>query len=82
MSLPESDEDLLAAISQAFSDVFLDLDVEITKHTSSNDIEAWDSLAHIQLVMAVEKQLGIQFDAAEIGQIVNVRSIIELVRKK
>jgi len=82
MSLPYSDDELLALIAEAFKDIFDDLDVEIDANTSSSDIEAWDSLAHIQLVMSIENKLGVKFDAAEISQFVDVKSLMDLLSQK
>ena len=70
--------DILEKLNEVFEDI-LDLDEtpNLTDATSANDIEEWDSLAHVQLVVAIEKAFRIKFTSAEIlkwqnvGQMVN-----------
>jgi acyl carrier protein len=59
-------------LNEIFIDV-LDLDeVELTDATNANDIEEWDSLSHIQLIVAIEKSFGIKFTSLEIMKWKNV----------
>ena len=58
--------EIFKKLSEIFIEV-LDLDeVELTDETSANDIEEWDSLSHIQLIVAIEKAFGIKFTSLEI----------------
>ena len=53
--------EIFSKLHEIFLDVF-DLDeLELTDETSANDIEEWDSLSHIQLIVAIEKAFGIKF---------------------
>lgn len=75
-----------AAILQKLNTVFIEvLDNEkiVLKHeTAAHDIGEWDSLTHIQLVVAVEKQFGIRFLSREIRQWNNVGDMIDSISNK
>ena len=60
-------EEIFSKLNEIFEDV-LDLDEtpSLTDETTANDIDEWDSLSHIQLVVAIEKHFGIKFTSSEI----------------
>ena len=69
-------------LNEIFIDV-LDLDeVELTDATNANDIEEWDSLSHIQLIVAIEKSFGIKFTSREILSWDNVGDLVDCISKK
>ncbi|MBR5083887.1 MAG: acyl carrier protein [Prevotella sp.] len=74
--------EILSQLSEIFSDV-LDLeDVELTDTTSADDIEEWDSLSHIQLIVATEKHFGVKFTSLEIMKWNNVGEMVDSILKK
>ena len=74
--------DIYGKLNEIFIDV-LDLDeVELTDATSANDIEEWDSLSHIQLIVAVEKTFGIKFTSLEIMKWKNVGEMVDSILEK
>ena len=74
--------EILSQLSDIFSDV-LDLeDVELTDTTSADDIEEWDSLSHIQLIVATEKHFGVKFTSLEIMKWNNVGEMVDSIMKK
>ena len=74
--------DIFSKLNEIFIDV-LDLDeVELTDATSANDIEEWDSLSHIQLIVAVEKTFGIKFTSLEIMKWKNVGEMVSTMEEK
>ena len=74
--------DIYSKLNEIFIDV-LDLDkVELTDATSANDIEEWDSLSHIQLIVAVEKTFGIKFTSLEIMKWKNVGEMVDSILEK
>jgi len=55
----------------------LDLEgLEITEATTAGDIEDWDSLAHVQIIVGIEKQFDVKFGSLEIEQFKSVGDII------
>jgi len=65
-------EELLKKINYIFIDVLENEDILVEYETTSQDIEEWDSLNHISLVVAIEKSFNIQFTAQEIQNFKNV----------
>ena len=59
-------DEILQAINRIFNDVLDDGEIVVTPATTSNDIESWDSLNHIQLVVAIEKHFKVRFTTGEI----------------
>ena len=47
--------------------------------TNSGDIEDWDSIEHINLVIAMEKKFGLKFDIKEVGKLANVGEMVDLI---
>ncbi len=77
--------DLLSEIREVFCDVFGD-DITITGATTAADVEGWDSLMHLNLIIALEKRFAIKFSTAEISRLKedgqNVGSLVRLVAAK
>ena len=73
-------------LQEVFRRVFDDDDLTISDSTSADDIDGWDSMAHINLIIATEKHFGIRFATAEIsglkanGQ--NIGTFVALLEKK
>lgn len=75
-------EPVLERIQSVFRRVFDSEDLTITPMMTSKDISGWDSLANIQLIVAVEKDFSIRFTASEITNLTQVGDLIELVSSK
>lgn len=69
-------------LNRIFSDI-LDLeDVCLTETTCSDDIEEWDSLSHIQLIVTIEKAFGLKFKAQEMISWSNVGAMVDSIQSK
>lgn len=73
-------------VQNIFRNVFDDESIQIFNEMTANDIETWDSLEHINLIIAVEKNFGIKFATAEISRLKepdqNVGKFIKLIEDK
>ena len=75
-------EIIMEKIQDIFRDVFDDEELIVADSTSSDDIEEWDSLSHIQLVVAVEKAFGLKLTSKEILSWEDVGEIAAAIHTK
>lgn len=75
-------EELLKKLQEIFRDIFDDESLEIEDSTNSSDIEDWDSLNHINLVVAIENEIEIKFSFEELAILKNVGGMVDLMMKK
>ena len=68
-------EAVFETLNEVFRDVFDDESISVTENTTSNDIEDWDSLEHINLLAAVEQEFGVKFN---MGQVVSMKNVGEM----
>ena len=54
----------------------------ITPETSATDVEEWDSMSHIQLIVAIESKFKVRFDLRELRTLKNVGDMIALIATK
>ncbi len=73
--------EIMAKLNEIFCDVFDDEDIVLTDATNSDDIEDWDSLEQINLLVAIEKQFNIKFQLADVADLENVGAMADLVEK-
>ena len=73
---------MLEELQEIFREVLDDASLVITPETSAMDIEAWDSLSHLRLVMAMEAEFRIQFDFEELNALRNVGEMMVLIQQK
>ena len=75
-------EEAYEKLNEVFRDVFDDEEIVVSDGTTANDIEDWDSLEHINLVVAVEKCFGIKFNTGEVAKLKNVGEMMDLILAK
>ena len=79
-------EKLLDDLNDVLRSVFDDETLTVTRETTADDVDGWDSMMHINLIIAVEKRFGVKFAAAEInglkGEGQNVGTFFALLAKK
>lgn len=73
---------ILEQLSEIFKDVLDNDSIQLTPATTANEVEEWDSLYHIQLVVAIEKHFKIKFTASEIQSWKNVGDMVTNVQTK
>lgn len=74
-------ESILEKLQPVFRDVFDNDEIIVTDSSTAADIEEWDSLAHMQLISAVEVEFGIKFNIGEINSFANVGEMVESIAK-
>ena len=72
-------EQVFEAVTEIFRDVFDDDELVIGDETNSDDIEDWDSLEHIELVMNMEKRFSLKFNIKEVSKLQNVGEMVDLI---
>ncbi len=78
--------DIRDRLQTIFRQVFGDPDIVLRDDMTGADVDGWDSLAHINLIIAVEKGMGIKFATAEISKMKepgqNVGTFLKLIESK
>jgi acyl carrier protein len=74
--------EVLTQVNDIFRDVLDNEDIQLTSSSTADDIEEWDSLSHIQLIVAIEKHFKIRFSTAELTSYKNVGEMVEGIQKK
>lgn len=72
----------METLQNIFRDVFDDENLIIVEATNSSDIEDWDSLAQINLIVAIEEEYNVKFNLEEVSKLNNVGEMLELIKKK
>ena len=74
-------EAIFEELTEIFRDIFDDEEIELTDETTAEDIEDWDSLEQINLLVAIEKKFSIKFKLDEVSHLANVGDMVKLVQK-
>jgi acyl carrier protein len=69
-------------LTEVFHDVFDDDSLVLTPELSADDVDEWDSLSHLRLILTVQKAFNVKLSAAEIGKLKNVGELAELIKAK
>jgi len=77
-----SSEDLLLGLQEIFRDVLDQGDLVLTLHSNAENVPDWDSLAHVNLITAIEKRYKVKFALGELQDLKNVGDMIELLQSK
>ena len=74
--------DILNEIDKIFREFFDDEALAINRETSRDNLEEWDSLAHLNLIIIIEKHFGVKFMIDEIPEIRSIGEIVDLIKAK
>lgn len=75
-------QEIISQVTLIFKDVLDNENIVLTESTTAMDIEEWDSLSHIQLIVAVEKHFKIKFTSVEISKFKNVGEMCSAIKEK
>lgn len=73
---------IYSKLTDVFRDVLDDDTLELTPGLTAKDVDGWDSLSHIRLMLNVERAFTIKLSAAEIGKLKTVGDLVELIARK
>lgn len=74
--------DTLSRLQDVFRNVFDDDALTIARETTSQDIEAWDSVQNVTLMLEVESVFGVRFSTSEIAYLKNVGDLVDAIERK
>ncbi len=69
-------------LTEVFRQVFADPEITLTPETTANDVDGWDSMSHVNLIMAVENRFNIRFNQKEVMGFRNVGDLARCVDSK
>jgi len=69
-------------LTKVFTTVFDNKSIEISPELTADDVDEWDSLSHINLMIAIELEFGIEFDQSEIQNFANVGELMASIEDK
>jgi acyl carrier protein len=69
-------------LTEIFEEVFDEDSIVVTPELSAKDVDGWDSLTHIRLILTAEKAFKIKFSTSEIGKLENVGDLVTLIKAR
>jgi len=72
--------DVYEQLTAIFHDVFDDDSLQLTPELTAKDVDGWDSLTHLRLLLSAEKAFRVKFTTAEIGKLENVGDLANLIQ--
>jgi acyl carrier protein len=73
---------ILSALTDIFREVFDDAEIRLSPETTADDIDAWDSLSHANLIVTIEERFGIKFVMKELLSFRNVGDLMKSIETK
>ena len=77
-----TDQQIYARLVEIFQDVFDDDSIAVSAELSAKDVDGWDSLTHIRLILTVERAFAVKFTTSEIGKLENVGDLVALIKAR
>ena len=77
-----TEKEIYDRLNEVFKTVFDDDSIIVNAFTSADSIDGWDSLEHINLMVAVENEFGIKFNMGEVTTMENVGDMVNIIMSK
>ena len=74
--------EIFKKVNEIFCDELDNEDIVLNDDTTADDVEEWDSLSHVQLIVAIEKAFGIKFTSNEILSWSNVGQLVDSIENR
>ena len=74
-------ESVFARLQNVFQQVFDDDELEVQPTTTAKDVEGWDSLQHVTLILHVERAFGVKFTSKQVAKLNSVGELAELIEQ-
>ena len=74
------EKQIYAQLTEIFEQVFDDDSIRVTPELTAKDVDGWDSLTHIRLILTIEKAFKIKFTTSEIGRLETVGDLVALIQ--
>ena len=71
--------DRLALVQRVFRDVFDNEELKLTPAMTQSDVDGWDSVAQVKVLLALESELGIRFETEEVSAIRSVGDLLAAI---
>ena len=76
-----NDAEIYETLTPIFQDVLDDDGLALRPGLNANDVEAWDSMSNVHLMLSVERAFGIRLSAGQIASLENVGDLVQLIQK-
>jgi acyl carrier protein len=78
----KSRSEILHKIELIAANVLGSPDLILSEQTRADEVQGWDSLSHVQIIVGVEQEFGIRMNSTEISQLENTGSLVDLVQAR
>jgi len=75
-----TDHEILEKLTPLFREIFLDETIVVKPETTAADVDRWDSLSHIDMIILVEESFGIRVPTREVTRMKNVGDLVHLIQ--
>ncbi|MBX9608755.1 MAG: acyl carrier protein [Gammaproteobacteria bacterium] len=77
--MSKQEAELIARLTEVFRETLDVEDLVVTRELTADEVEEWDSLAHVRLMIAVEREFGCRFPTTEVTKLSNVGDLVDLI---
>ncbi|MGV6802472.1 MAG: acyl carrier protein [bacterium] len=77
-----TNSDIIDKISQLLADILDNESIQLTEKTSADQVEDWDSVNHVRLLIALEREFQFEFDMEELDGLKNVGALADVINRK
>lgn len=74
-------DEIFIELEEVFREVLNNDMLSLQKETNAEDIDEWDSLSNIQLILAQENKFGIRYDLGQISDLKNIGELVDLIHE-